>query len=72
MKLFIWLRNLWWSRQRSIDMRIFWPICKRQAKDHGMDIENAKAVFAIHAFSDPCWIDFYGEPKLIEIINEMK
>ena len=47
-----WLINLWRQRQRSIDLRILWPVCKEQADD----LEHAKAAFAMHAFHDPAWV----------------
>jgi hypothetical protein len=47
-----WLINLWRERQRSIDLRILWPVCKEKAHD----LDQAKAAFAMHAFHDPAWL----------------
>lgn len=62
------LRNWWWARQRAIDLAILWPSCKEQAKD----LDHAKAAFAFHAFNDAAWVGFYGEERLISVIEEMQ
>ena len=72
MKFFIWLRNLWWARQRSIDLEILWPSIKDHVKGTKLTINDAHAAFAFHAFNDPCWIDFYGKDKLMKIIDQME
>jgi hypothetical protein len=61
-----WLRNWWWARQRAIDLRILWPECKAQAED----LDHAKAAFAVHAFHDNAWIEFYGAESLIQFIDK--
>jgi hypothetical protein len=62
-----WLRNLWWARQRSMDMRILWPACKSMA----CDLDHAKAAFAVHAYNDPAWVRFY-EGGLWKVINQLE
>lgn len=62
-----WIRHWWWSRQRAIDLRILWPICK----ERGRNLDHAKAAFAVHAFHDPAWIGFYGE-DLYNVIDALK
>ena len=61
-----WLINLWRERQRSIDLRILWPSCKEQA----VDLDHAKAAFAMHAFHDPAWICL-GDDEITRRINEL-
>ncbi len=67
MSLIVWLRNLWWARQRKIDLMCLWPACVRQARD----LDHARAAFAVHAFNDPAWIGYYGHAKLVEVIGDM-
>jgi hypothetical protein len=62
-----WLRNWWWARQRAIDMQILWPTCKKQA----VDLDHAKAAFAMHAFADPAWVRFY-EGRLFDVIDKLE
>lgn len=59
------MREWWWARQRAIDLKILWPICKEQAPD----IHHARAAFAVHAFRDPAWVEFYGRRRLRKIIG---
>jgi hypothetical protein len=42
----------WYRRQRRIDMEVLWPACVAAA----VDLEHAKAAFAVHAFHDPAWL----------------
>ena len=62
------VRDVWWQRQRNTDLNILWPACKAQTPD----IEIAKAMFALHAFKDPCWIEFYGKEKLIDFVDKLE
>jgi hypothetical protein len=48
-------------------MQILWPSCKELAPD----LDHAKAAFAVHAFNDPAWIDFYGEDRLKQVIGSL-
>lgn len=58
----------WWHRrQRRIDMEILWPECVAQA----INLDHAKAVFAVHAFNDPAWLSL-GEPELREFIDNLR
>ena len=61
------LREFWWRTQRHADIAILWPRCK----DLAPDLEHAKGAFAVHAFNDPAWIEFYGEDQLIQVIDGM-
>jgi len=47
------LRSVWRSRQRQMDVLILWPACREQAPD----IETARAAFAAHAYHDPAWLE---------------
>ena len=67
--LFGKLRNLWWARQRSADLKILWPVCREQ---YARDLDRARAAFAIHAFHDPCWISYYGSHELVKVIKELR
>ncbi len=62
-----WLRNWWWARQRAIDLRILWPVCKRMA----FDLDQAKRAFMEHAINDPAWVRVYGE-KLWSIVDKLQ
>lgn len=62
-----WLRERWWSIQCNIDITSLWPQCKKAAPS----LDKARAIFAIHAFRDPAWIEHYGEERLKQIIDEM-
>jgi hypothetical protein len=61
-----WLMNWWRARQRSIDLDIFWPCCKENASD----LDQAKAVFAVHAFHDPAWLAL-GEDEICRRIDAL-
>lgn len=63
-----WLREWWWARQREQDMQLLWPVCKEQAPT----LEHAKAAFAVHAYDDPCWIDYYGHDELRAFIDNLE
>ncbi len=56
--------NWWHSRQRSIDLQILWPACKEKSGD----IDQAKAVFAVHAFNDAAWTCL-GHDEIIKLIG---
>lgn len=62
-----WLLGLWYSRLRSIDIKILWPICKEKARD----LDSAKAAFAVHAFNDVPW-KFIGEAETYRIIDGLE
>jgi hypothetical protein len=58
----------WWrTYQRSIDLRLLWPICKQGAND----LDHAKAAFAYHAFNDPAWLTL-GEDEIIRRIDALE
>jgi PIN domain nuclease of toxin-antitoxin system len=62
-RLFAW----WRARQRAIDLDILWPACKA----HAMDLDQAKAVFAVHAFHDPAWLSL-GDRAIIDFIEGLE
>jgi hypothetical protein len=58
----------WWrASQRRFDVEILWPACKAQAGD----LEYARAVFAVHAFSDPAWLSL-GEAAIFDLIEGLQ
>ena len=58
----------WWrNRQRKLDMKILWPICK----DKAPDIDYAKACFAVHAFNDPAWTKDYNHEEIKTFITNL-
>lgn len=59
-----WLLNWWHRRQRDIDIRILWPVCKENAHD----MDHAKLAFAYHALHDPAWLAL-GEDEIERQIN---
>lgn len=67
----IWLIKLlfkWYdARRRNIDLAILWPICKERAAS----LDQAKAVFAVHAFNDPAWMSL-GHDAVFAAINKLK
>jgi len=67
MRLLRWIRGLWWTRQRAIDLEILWPSCCEMAAD----LDHAKAAFALHAFNDPAWVVWYGD-RLYSVIDQLE
>lgn len=67
MKWFAWLLSRWREQQRSIDLEILWPACKKVAPD----LTHAKVAFAVHAFSDEAWTCL-GEAEIRQRIDELK
>ena len=54
----------WWRhRQRRIDVKILWPICKAQTTSIG----DARKVFYVHCMMDTAWRSL----PLDDIINEI-
>ncbi len=66
-KLLKLLRNWYWEQQRHYDLGFLWLECKAQAPN----LDHARAAFAIHAFHDACWFEYYGEQQLIDIIGKL-
>jgi hypothetical protein len=62
-----WLLNLWRNRQREVDLEILWPSCKEQA----VDLDHAKAAFAMHAFHDRAWL-VLGDDEIRRRIDGLK
>ena len=61
-----YLVALWHSKQRSVDLRILWPLCKK----HAADMDKAKAAFAVHAFNDIAWMCL-GRDEVARRIGEL-
>ena len=61
-----WLMNWWHQRQRAIDLRILWPVCKENAQD----LDHARAAFAYHAFHDQAWVCL-GDREIERRIGEL-
>ena len=59
-----WLIRRWHARQRAIDLNILWPSCKNMASN----MDEAKAVFACHAYHDPAWLEL-GEGAIYDFID---
>jgi hypothetical protein len=58
----------WWhARQRAIDLRILWPVCKDAARD----LDHAKMAFAVHAFNDEAW-RWLGDDEIKRRIDELE
>jgi hypothetical protein len=62
-----WLQNLWWRRQRAIDLLTLWPACKNNCSN----LDEAHTVFMVHAVNDPAWVRFYGE-NLWKAVEELR
>ena len=53
----------WWrKRQRSIDLQILWPVCRREASN----IQDARGAFYVHCMMDQAWIADFTEDQIIE------
>ena len=61
------IRHWWWAQQRAIDLRVLWPQCCELA----LNLHAARAAFALHAFKDAAWIEFYGHDRLVRYIDAM-
>jgi hypothetical protein len=46
------VRTIWHARQRKIDLEILWPVCLDAAES----LDEARAVFALHAYNDRAWL----------------
>jgi hypothetical protein len=58
----------WWhARTRRMDIDLLWPACKREAEN----LDQARAVFAVHAFNDPGWLEL-GEDEIKRQIGELE
>ncbi len=62
-----WLRDRWYKRLRTIDMQILWPACKENA----LDLDHARAAFAVHAFNDLAWLRL-GEDEIKKRIDALE
>lgn len=66
--MILWIRNWWWAQQRKTDMKVLWPVCKDQTHS----LEQARAVFALHALNDPAWRQHYGGDGLMDFIDTLE
>ena len=62
-----WFTKLWYARLRRIDMNILWPTCKKLSPS----LDQAKAIFALHAYNDPAW-QYLGESSIYNIIDNLQ
>ena len=51
-----------------MDLNYLWPACKETADT----LEQAKAVFAMHALRDACWIKYYGKEGVLDFIDRLE
>ena len=51
-----------------MDLNYLWPACKETADT----LEQAKAVFAMHALRDAPWIKYYGKEGLLDFIDRLE
>jgi len=70
-----WLLDRWRAEQRAIDLRVLWPVCKREAQEADLPgiepLEAARAAFAIHAFNDPAWRRL-GDEEIMRRIDDLR
>ena len=76
MSVLTYVKNLWHSRQRSIDLKILWPECKKAVAEYSSDepghmLQAAKAVFSKHAFNDTAWL-VLGHDEIVKRIENLK
>jgi hypothetical protein len=62
----LWLKNLWHARQRKVDMEILWPACLANA----VDLDHARAAFAVHALQDEAWTTL-GHEAVCRMIDNL-
>jgi hypothetical protein len=62
-----WLLDIWYARQRRLDLDLLWPACKEKAKD----LDHAKVAFAFHAFHDKAWL-WLGEDHIRQILKALE
>lgn len=62
-----WLRKLWRRQQRSVDLRVLWPLCR----DHASSLFEAHRAFESHCRQDEAWMDDYTEQTLAEFIKTL-
>lgn len=60
------IRDWWRAKQRSHDLRILWPICKKEA---GGDVEKARNMFHLHMLIDPAWSDIPSNQRFQTVRN---
>jgi hypothetical protein len=65
--MIIWISRWWNARRRRIDLEILWPACKAQA----VDLDHAKAAFAVHAYADSAWADL-GKQDIYDFIDGLE
>jgi hypothetical protein len=63
-----WCGKRWRARQRKIDLKILWPLCKEMAED----LDQAKAAFMMHANHDEAWTADFTEAELVTYISNLR
>lgn len=62
-----WLLGSWYEHCRAIDVELLWPAILK----HARSMDEAKAAFAVHAFSDPAWAHL-GDEDVRRRIEELR
>lgn len=62
-----YIMNLWHKRQRDLDIKILWPICKKRT----LCLAEAKGIFMVHCFMDPAW-NYLDDKTLADYIDELE
>jgi hypothetical protein len=54
----MWSRIVEWrsEHRRNLDLQFLWPAIRESALNMGLEIESARAAFAVHAFNDAAWL----------------
>jgi hypothetical protein len=53
-----------------MDTSLLWPAIKTEALKLGKTLDEAKAIFAAHAFHDDAWLDL-GDEEIKRRIDEL-
>lgn len=62
-----WILDWWDSTNRSSDLTILWPICKK----HAPSLDYARAAFFMHVNIDPAWNKHYSHEELIQFVDTL-
>ena len=58
--------SIWHAYTRRLDVKMIWPICVEKTNS----LDEAKAVFAVHAFNDPGWQEL-GTRGILDAIDRL-
>jgi hypothetical protein len=64
--MFTWFGRWYRARQRRIDVKILWPVIKKQ-----VGIAKAREVFYVHCACDDAWTREYKHADLVSFIAEL-